>query len=242
VLHLCPNPQQCNEGDATPRDIAWGIYENLQFGDLPFWNVQLADAGTWHVKPMMKIDRQVAFQHPDYEVIRIEVYNYNGNNTHPPTPIKTITIKAGDFIIGGNYDGGYIDVYSLPSSELQVTGGDGKSINNPPQLNDGQQIDYWKDWDTNCKIDFKVHWLGQVEVWFDKMTVDDQIANELLSTDRCGNFDDKILEMATSENFLYIVDIVKQRKFGHENIEPINYILNIMYQKLRNQAIPITLK
>jgi hypothetical protein len=126
-------------------------------------------------------------------------------------------------------------VFSPGDPTLEVSG------NTTDGLNAGID-EYWLTWPQRCRVDFKVYWCGQVDVWFDKMTVDDFYANKLLSTDRCGNFDEKILEMATPENFLYIVDIVKQRKFGHENIEPINYILNVMYNKLRYQATPITLK
>jgi hypothetical protein len=96
--------------------------------------------------------------------------------------------------------------------------------------------------ENDCYVDFKVYWPGQVEVWFDKMVVDDEIADGLFNENKFQNFDEKIFNMATPENFLYVVDLVKQRKFTDGNIEPINYVLSKMYLKLRNQAIPMTLK
>jgi hypothetical protein len=166
-------------------------------------------------------------------VVKIEVFNFRNYGINGTgTTMKTITIKAGDFVVGGNYGGEYTDVYSLPPEELQVTGGDG-TIHNPPQLNDGAT--HWIVGSNTGKVDFKVYWCGQVECWFDKMTVDDYIGNRLFD----GTYDFHILDETTPKMFLLTALWLKEGKFAESNYDAVNYVMNVMYRKLRYQALPI---
>jgi hypothetical protein len=173
VIHADPSVNN------TPRVICEDIYENLQHGDMMHANLQAADAGTWYLKPMMKIPTGVS---DNTDVVRIDIVNYRNY------VIKSITIKAGNFKDNGNYSGGYIEKYFDLAQALEVTGGNGNVHVPPTDLNEGQPGASWWDWKTNCGTDFKIHWYGTVEVWFDKMTVDDEWANGLFS----GSFDDRI--------------------------------------------------
>lgn len=204
--------------DATPRYICENIYENLQHGDMMHSNLQRTDAGTWFLKPMMKIPTGV----PDNtDVVRVDVINYK-NQT-----VKSVTIKARNFGIRG----GYTEVYNFLQGEptLDITGGDG-TTHNPPQLNDGmkQQAlnDPWWAWKDNAKTDFKIWWFGNCDVWFDKITVDDEVANRLFAP--LLNFDPKIedeLSAADSYNwgFTYFTD-----EMFYSQIPCMQYVQNKM--------------
>jgi hypothetical protein len=174
-------------GNNSQGYIAQNIYENMQHGDLADWSPQYADAGTWHMKPMMRIDSTVVDSNPDANVVKIDVVNFRGQ------PVKSVTIKARNFAhfdIGNGYlyDGRYIDVYDFaldPGTDLTVSG---DTTYNSAGLNDGMLRYPWDQWEANCRVDFKIWWYGTVNVWFDKMTVDDRDANILFAPSP-ANFD-----------------------------------------------------
>lgn len=58
--------------------LARNVYENLQHSDLYSFNAQLADSGTWHIKPMMRIDSSIVDNYPEKPVVRIVVNNFRG--------------------------------------------------------------------------------------------------------------------------------------------------------------------
>jgi hypothetical protein len=181
VVKACLNTAQCPETDATPRYLCQNIYENLQHGDLIDFT-QL-DTAEWFIKPVMRIDSNIAHNNFNDSVVRIDVINYSGKL------INSFVIKAGDFLNNGNYSGKYISKYQFP---LTVTG----ECYDTTGLNYGMRNDTgfggveWRKWKDSCKVDFKVWWYGKVEVWFDKMIVDDYWGNELFS----GIDDYKIVE------------------------------------------------
>jgi hypothetical protein len=203
VLHLVPNTH-------IENDIASGIYENLQHGDLYGFNLQFADDGLWYVKPMMRIPTGIQ---GDKEVVRIDIINFSG------TTIKSVTIKAENF--GANYDGSYKDVFTDVNNE--VTG----DHTNPNGLNYGQIDQEWGDWETNCQVDFKVHWFGDVEVWFDKMTVDDEFGNVLFAPSP-NNFDGIIQNeiLASSNNGWNFINF--QDEVTYSQLEAIKYVKNFI--------------
>jgi hypothetical protein len=222
------------QADNTPKYMLENIYENMQHGDLPDWAPQLADAGIWYMKPMMRIDSTVVDNNPTANVVRIDVINFSGQ------AVKSVIIKARNFRdFDLNYGGQYTDVYNFVGEPLgtnlevsgnTTTGGGG--------LNDGVDSFDWWEWEDNCQVDFKVYWYGEVDVWFDKMTVDDEIGNGLFD----GIYNYHILDETTPEMFLLTAMMVKERKFAESNYGAVNYVMNKMYSKLRYQAAPITLK
>lgn len=170
--------------------LSTGIYENLQHSDLYNFNLQYADSGTWYMKPMMRIDSNIVDNYPEKPVVRIVVNNFRGDT------IKNVIIKARNFANFDQgsgtylYNGRYIDVFDFaldPGTSLEISGSDtldnglGKGIR-------AYREEFYK-WPTHCKIDFKVYWLGEVTVWFDKMTVDDFYGNKLFDPNPANNFD-----------------------------------------------------
>jgi hypothetical protein len=168
VLHVKP-------GINSPGMLCKSIYENYQHTDL-YWFVQ-EDAGKWNVKPVMKIDPALVKSAPMQPVVKIYVTNYAGNT------IKVVTINARNF--GEDYEGGYTDKYTFFENEadLSVSGDYSES-----GLGYKRPENYW-EW-RDSEVDFKVEWPGKTEVWFDKMRVDDVVADKLLY----GEYDDIIID------------------------------------------------
>jgi hypothetical protein len=217
VVHACPS--NCASSDATPRYILNNIYENLQHTDLGYeFDLQSHDTGVWYMKPMMRIDSAIVDNNPTTPVVRIVAVNFNGDT------IKSTTILAGNFGNSGNYAGQYIDhFFNLASSALEVQG----TKNDPSGLAYGRSTN-WTEWDENCAVDFKVYWFGQVEVWFDKMTVDDETANQMFDPNPLVNHDSKIEEELDNWdnenwNFTYFAD-----ELVHSNIPCVKYVLDKM--------------
>ena len=211
--------------------LSTGIYENLQHSDLYNFNLQYADSGLWYMKPMMRIDSSIVDNYPDKPVVRIVVNNFRGDT------IKSVIIRARNFAQddGGTvYGGQYVDrfIFRQGIDSLTVSGSTSEG-----GLGYGHYWDYW-EWPDSCHVDFKVYWMGQVPVWFDKMTVDDRIGNGLFD----GQYDFHIFDETTPEMFLITALWVKDRKFAESNYVAVNYVMNVMYNNLRYQAQPITLK
>jgi len=186
-------PSNSNQGY-----IAENIYENMQHGDLATWNVQQADADIWHMKPMMRIP---ANTNDDAEVVRIDVINFRGET------LKQVTLRGMNFKVGGIYNGQYTEKYNFEQNidSLAVSGDTTSAPHTLTGLSNGMSAVDWQDWDDNCQVDFKIWWFGTVDVWFDKMTVDDRDANQLFQ----GLHDPKIVDELTNtsgRNFTYFVD------------------------------------
>ncbi|MBK8981338.1 MAG: hypothetical protein IPM38_03200 [Ignavibacteria bacterium] len=212
-------------GDSTPRYICEDIYENLQHGDLPYFNLQYSDNGLWYLKPMMRIDSNIVDSEPEKSVVRIDIINYSGNT------IKQIELKAKNFKDENeNYNGQYLDVYSgLATDSLLEILGRNDSING---LSYGIDYDNWESWDTACHIDFKVWWYGKVNVWFDKMTVDDSWSNILFDPSSFNNFDARIEDEISAYqqygwDFVYYIDEIVA-----SNVPCIKYVK----QKINNRV------
>jgi hypothetical protein len=190
VLHACADGTCPNSDANSPGYILENVYENLQFGDL--FDFTQADAGTWYIKPVMKIPTGLD---PNTDIVKIVVVNYEGNT------ILQVPIKAENF----SSSGVYVQDYVLLPEPLEVSG------NNTPSgtgLNAGVSADIWEDWRMNCNIDFKVWWYGEADVWIDRMIVDDELGNDLFTL---GLYDDVIKEEAeefgsNANNYAFYTD------------------------------------
>lgn len=162
----------------TPRYLSRDIYENLQHGDLFDFN-QL-DAGTWFIKPLMRIDSTVVDNNPNANVVRIDVINFEGDT------ILSIPIKAGEFSENSNliYPGNYISKF-YTGTPFELSG----DPYNSSSLNYGVKNVNWQNWKDECKIDFRIWWYGEVDVWLDKIILDDKMANRLFDPDSTNNKD-----------------------------------------------------
>lgn len=173
VLHPRPGIDQ-------PGYLCRNIYENFQHTDL--FDFRQNDKGTWYIKPVMKIPTGIQ---TDLPVVTIQVISFDNDQ------VKSITISSDDFKDqNGNYNGEYKSEY-LPLLDLLQIEGD----NATDHLNQGRIDENW-NWPTTCHVDFRVLWEGQVEVWFDKMVVDDQIANRLFNPDPGVNYNYYIEQQA----------------------------------------------
>lgn len=219
VLHAKPYP---DSGYNSPGYLCKNIYENLQHGDLIDFT-QLDDS-TWFIKPLMRIDSNVVDNNPNDSVVRIDVINYKGNL------IRSVKILAKDFAKDAflNYSGNYTNRYLISDSLLFVIGG----THNSNGLNSGMRDDQWQDWDNNCKVDFRVWWYGKVEVWFDKMVVDDVWGNNLFNSNLTlrKQYEDKITEEVTE-----FTDYIRDGSFyidelTHSQIPCVKRVYELMKQ------------
>ena len=197
--------------------IAKDIFENIQHVDFEDFLSFTSDRNMWRFKPMMRIKTNDFNDTSNTVVIEIRVYNYPGNL------VKTILVKVKDFAVNGNntsYNGQYIERYN-ESTPLEIFG---------DTLAQGQPSDVTA-WPAGCKVDFKIYWPGNVDVWFDKLTVDDNIADSLFR----GKIDGEIGQEANAptllllqKNFLYCVD-----EMSYSNLACIKYVQD-KYRALNN--------
>jgi hypothetical protein len=234
VVHACPpgNPN-CNEGNATPRYLCDSIYENLQHGDLP--DFAQAESGNWFIKPRMRIDSSVVDTNPEDSVVRVDVFNYTGDM------IRSIKIKAKHFSDGSdpnqifNYGGSYKTDFWTDDS-LSVSGSYDSTENG---LNKGMKLNEWYKWKKDCRVDFKVWWYGKVEVWFDKMVVDDEWGNYLFNSDTAIRLP---MERRISEEVSEFTDNIGDGYFYidehvHSNIPCIKRVYEVMKQTNPNAKL-----
>ena len=177
------------------------------------------DISDWSLKPVMRINKSDFSPDDTTKVVSLTVINYKGDT------ISTDTLRIRDFGNRNNeYTGQYTDSYSFIN--LVVSG--------RPDTSAG--LSYGMPEKTESKVsgktDIQVYWFGLADVWFEKMIVDDRRADELFGKDYMGNHDQKIKDAATPENYLLITSIIRQNNYTMSNIQPINYVLNVMHDEL----------
>lgn len=216
VLHAKPYPIS---GYNPAGWLCKDIYENLQHGDLI--NFNQADTLEWKIKPVMRIKATDYNVNSTIPVIAIVTKNYSGKR------IDSAIIRVNNFRDGnGNYSGNYIENYQFldgPNSDsLKISGSRELSSG----LSNGMIDSNWTEWKDSCKVDFKVWWFGDVEVWFDKMIVDDHWGDKLFSTE----MDCKIRDGATMGNYHELLKRIRNDKnIRSSNYPCINYVFNKMY-------------
>ncbi|MBS1552987.1 MAG: hypothetical protein JST15_13055 [Bacteroidetes bacterium] len=217
VLHPC-----ITDCDATPRLLCDSIYENLQHCNIVADFFSVADTGVWYLKPVMRIDTSDFSSTDSTPVVRIDAINFEGNL------IKSATIRVRNFKNSNfEYLGGYISEFNFidepPSTNLNVSG------NLVSGLNAGRDDDHLD----LCKVDFKIYWFGQVDVWFDKLIVDDEMGNNLFNAnpDIRNIFETKVTEEIDAfrssnlhpSNYAYYVD-----EMVYSNIPCIKRVTELM--------------
>lgn len=158
VLHPVP-------GRNTSGYLCRDIYENLQHSDE--FDSLYTDEVMWYLKPVMRIAKDLPNETP---VCRIEIVSYNGEIA------REIELNSDNFKdFNGNYEGEYKEKYMGLYRNLEIFGG-----RDEYGLNKGVDKKSEKR-KLNCKVDFRIYWYGQAELWFDKMVVEDPIASEIFS-------------------------------------------------------------
>lgn len=201
VVHL-------KKGQA-PGFLCENIYENLQHGD--FFDFTQRDAGYWYFRPVMRIPADNFNPSDDTPVISIVTRNFKGDY------IDTIIIRKRHF--PADYKGQYImDYPSLGRNFIQGHPDSLKSINRGITAN-------WDKWDTECKVDFKIYWHGQVDVWFDKLIVDDESGNELFAK---STFRERIRDEIISIKFDYDRSRLNLDELTYSQLPAFKYVTEIV--------------
>ncbi|MBK8981072.1 MAG: hypothetical protein IPM38_01845 [Ignavibacteria bacterium] len=136
------------------------------------WWYELNDSiGRWYIKPKIRIDQSYANDpmNFDKEVCKIIILNFSGDT------IQTVTLKVINFLDTTlAYDGNYLEkFYRLPINDSNLVIQNG-SLFNPDRKGLG---------DMSCKVDFRVWYYGNCEMWIDRITVENEVAKDLLSND-----------------------------------------------------------
>lgn len=155
------------------------IYENLQHTDLYYFHPDSSDIKPWILKPEMRIDTSIFSPTDNTPVVEIRALNYNGDT------ISKKIIRVSNFKnINNIYKGNYINMFT--DIDMSILGRRdtlyGLNYDRP-----GPGVDI-----KQCKVDFQVYWFGLVDVWFDKMIVDDTRADKLFDPNPINNYDKKI--------------------------------------------------
>lgn len=212
VLHAKTSPADHPD---PPGWLCNGIFENMQHSDL----INGRDRSYWFLKPMMRIDQSDFNDTSITPVVAVVIQNFQG------ITIDSVVIRVRNFRkSNGEYSGNYTDEYNfiseVPPVDLIISGND--SISSGLNYGNNGNID-------QSKIDFKVYWFGQVDVWFDKMTVDDEIGDGLFKTE----YDHRISDESTKENFaMLICSLRNNESLRYSNYSSINYVLSKMYDHI----------
>ncbi len=230
AIHACVNPEECNNQnwDAIPQYICSNIYENLQHTDLPNFRPQIRDVWDWHLKPRMKIKQADYNPNDDRPVVTITPVRFDGSAM---TPIVVRINNFGNDTF--NYNGEYQEKFRFNNNidSMWIPG------NETNGLNKGRADYPWWEWDANCHVDFKIYWHGNVDVWFDKLTVDDFRANKLFNPDILQNYDPYL--NAELQNFGSSMDIFFVDELVYSQIPCAKYVVDKVRLSLPNVKISL---
>jgi len=124
----------------------------------------------WYIKPRIKIDSTGAYWNK--KVCRIEVYNYDGDL------VKEIEITGSNFIDERmNFNTNYTDSYYKFNRNNNI-------IENGDMLNSRKKTNKKN---TFCKTDIRIYWYGECNMWIDRITVEDDVAYNLLNPESAGH-------------------------------------------------------
>ncbi len=131
------------------------------------WGAYAVDAQyNWYVKPRIRIDTAYANNPVNYEnnVCRVEVLNFLGD-TIINRVIKVKYFKESPTVL---YDGNYLEEYYWKNDpDLRIDTGKKFNPANRPL------------WDVTGKVDFRIYWYGQCNMWIDYVRVENQTAYDL---------------------------------------------------------------
>ncbi|MBL8008863.1 MAG: hypothetical protein JNJ56_15180, partial [Ignavibacteria bacterium] len=166
--------------------------------------------------------------------------NFNGER------IDSVIIKIKNFRDDiGNYNGSYKEVFNFTGElgNFLAISGRSDSVGGLNYGNDGNI--------ESSQIDFKVYWFGQVDVWFDKMTVDDEIGNNLFRGIHDGKIDDEVSNFTSQiSNYTFFCDeavysqipcleYIKNKMVSYEPDSKLSYVMSDVQNRysLRNDTV-----
>ncbi len=228
VLDACPDCPPTSS--ASAGWLCYNIKENLQHSDL--LDFQEGDRSNWHIKPVMRINKS-DFDNPakrDLPVVKINTVNFQGDT------INSVILRVWNFRQGNNYDGQYIEKFTFEF------GFDSLRVSGRYDTVNGLSYGYSND-KSQCKVDFRIYWFGQVRVWLDKVVVDDDRANILLNPDPqiSNQYTNKIIEEVNAftshpSNYTFYAD-----EMSYSNISSVKRVQQIMKQTNSNAKLSCAL-
>ncbi|HRE40955.1 MAG TPA: T9SS type A sorting domain-containing protein [Ignavibacteria bacterium] len=130
----------------------------------------------WYIMPKIRIDTSYANNPANFEkkVCDVIVSNWNGDEV-----IQTLKVKHFKSEISSIYNGEYLEIYydyvSDPINNLKIDAG---TWFNPDTLDP-----YGGTYDS-CKIDFRIFWYDNCDMWVDYIKVQNEPAYQLLTVQR----------------------------------------------------------
>ncbi|MBK8980789.1 MAG: hypothetical protein IPM38_00330 [Ignavibacteria bacterium] len=137
------------------------------------WNFEKNDtAHNWHILPRIRIDSGFAASPLNFnkQICRIDILNFRGDT------IRSVNLKVSNFVypnIDSIYHGNYLEKYFRLHNDSNLIISPGKLFN-PDKNGLG---------DTTCKVDFRVWYYGECEMWIDRVRVENEVAHELFNGD-----------------------------------------------------------
>ncbi len=135
----------------------------------------------WLIKPRIRIDSAFA-NNPNNQnvpVYKIDVYNWND------TLIKSTIVRCRNFIedVFHPYRGNYLEEYFFTGNDSTLIIPSGYDFNPDPEHNFWVFESRGSGPDKACHADYQVYWYGNCDMWIDYVRVDNDVADNLLSTD-----------------------------------------------------------
>jgi hypothetical protein len=167
--------KKCSTGVHSPgyvvKDLRAKTEQVNRYWD---WHYSIDDGNhQWYVKPKIRIDASFA-NNPANQTIPVcslEVLNFEGD-VIKRAEIKVRNLKDGPSAV---YNGNYIDEFFfspyLPVDTSTLLIDDGTLFNPNEEL----------PWAAGNKVDFKVYWYGECDMWIDYVRVDNELGHRLLS-------------------------------------------------------------
>jgi hypothetical protein len=185
------------------------------------------DSTTWFVKPNIRIDRDFANNPNNFNklVCRVDVYDVHGfiQNDTEMNRIKSFDIRVRNFrpLPATDYDGHYLEEFYFSqhsdTSRQDIFGAWNPYIGNKwPR---GRVDDEIADTNMN-RVDIRVYWYGEADMWLDYIRVDDEIADQLFKDERDDwlHWEAQIADASTSAYKFYI------EEFEFNNVPCISYV------------------
>ncbi len=179
----------------------------------------------WYIKPRIRIDSVDAYLNK--KVCKIEIMNFNGDI------IKTQYLYGRNFRDTTNeyYNGRYLEEYYTKPSyqvDLKILGNKSDSSRNAFNPYDSNRFS------TNCKVDFRVFWYGECDMWLDYVRVEDDRAYNLFNPTAPKH--DLYMSMINAESNLAsqnpstaLMFYTEEFEFNH--IPCIKYVYDRLYQQ-----------
>ena len=172
--------------DEPNKYIAKQLYENNEQtnvitrkdGGFTYYSdrKRVGDNFRWYVKPRMRIDSALANNPNNWnkKVVRVEVFNYDS------VLIKSQDILVSNFLVNNNhYNGDYVEMYKFPFSTYLLS-----VLGEEIATNNIDTSAYYTPREKS-RVDYRVYWYGEVNVWLDYVRLDDEWAH-FLFTDPFG--------------------------------------------------------